>query len=263
MSLTAVMLLNLLAVLAVMGVAWLVHLWRGKVSVVDGFWGPGFAVVAWLTYLLTGGTLERGILLVALVSLWAVRLAAHVTRRNWGKPEDPRYADMRADRPEVFWIRSLVTVFGLQAVLVWILALPLQLGIAASAPPELTWLDLLGLLLWSFGFYWEAVGDEQLYRFKADPANKGRILDTGLWRYTRHPNYFGETVMWWAIFVVACQVPGGAWTGISPLLLTFLLLKVSGVTLTEKKMGERHSELAAYKQRVSPFFPRPPKERKR
>lgn len=262
MHLLLVLGLNFLAVLGVMSLAWLTHLWRGKVSVADGFWGPGFAVVAWLTFMITQGAPARGTLLVVLVSVWALRLAAHVVRRNWGKPEDPRYADMRAARPEGFWIRSLLTVFGLQAFLLWIIALPLQVGIASSVPSNLTWLDLFGLLLWIFGFYWEAVGDAQLHRFKADPANTGRILDTGLWRYSRHPNYFGETVMWWAIFCIVSQVSGGLWTIISPLLLTFLLLRVSGVSLTEKKMGERHPELEAYKKRVSPFFPRPPHKKR-
>jgi len=260
MSLFDLLLLNLLSAAAVMLLAWATHLLLGKASVVDAFWGPGFAVIAWLSLAFSPGNPARETLIAAVVSLWALRLAFHVTRRNWGKPEDPRYADMRAKHPETFWIRSLPTIFLLQAVIMWLVALPVQLGMRGPAAAGLTWLDWLGLCIWCFGFFWEAVGDEQLYRFKSNPANKGRILDTGLWRYTRHPNYFGETVMWWAVFLMACSAPGGWLSFPGPLLLTLLLLKVSGLSLTEKKMGQTHSDLDEYKRRVSAFIPWPPKE---
>jgi len=261
MNLAALLTINLAAAAAVMFLAWCVHLAGGKASVVDSFWGPGFVVLAWLSLAASHGNPSQQLLIALLVSIWGIRLAFHLTRRNLGKPEDPRYADMQAKHPDTFRTRSLLTVFLLQAALLWIIALPVQLGMRGPASGGLDVLDGLGALLWCVGFFFEAVGDEQLYRFKADPANKGKILDRGLWRYTRHPNYFGEALMWWGIFLMACSAPGGWWTFIGPLLLTFLLLKVSGVSLTERKMGQRHTELEEYKRRVSAFFPRPPRER--
>lgn len=261
MSLAALFAWNFAASMAVMIIAWCVHLLTGKASVVDSFWGPGFVVIAWLSFATSQGPLSQSLIIALLVTIWGVRLAFHLTRRNKGKPEDPRYADMRASHPDSFYLRSLLTVFLLQATVMWVVSLPVQVGMRGPASMGLGILDGLGILLWCAGFFFEAVGDEQLYRFKTDPANKGKILDRGLWRYTRHPNYFGETLMWWGIFLVASSSPSGWRTVIAPLLLTLLLLKVSGVSLTEKKMGEKHTELEEYKRRVSAFLPRPPKKR--
>lgn len=260
MSLSSLLFMNFIVAAMVMFVAWIVHLGLSKASVADSFWGPGFAVIAWTTWVCTQGHALRSALILTLVTIWALRLAWHITRRSRNKPEDPRYREMRFKHPQTFWIRSLGTVFLLQALLMWIISLPVQLGINSPTPQELTWVDWLGLIFWLAGFFFEAVGDAQLARFKANPANKGRILDTGLWAYTRHPNYFGETLMWWALFLIAAQVPGGLWSAIGPLVLTFLLLRVSGVRLTEATMGKSYSDLDRYKQRVSPFFPWPPKK---
>lgn len=260
MTLWNLLAVNGAAALLVMILAWVVHLATGKASVADSFWGPGFAVIAWLSYALGQGDPGRKTLMAVLVTVWALRLAIHITRRSLGKPEDPRYADMRAGHPGWFWLRSLPTVFLLQGAILWVVSLPMQLGMHGPAPAALTLLDWLGLLFWCLGFCFEVLGDEQLRRFKADPANRGKTLDRGLWAYTRHPNYFGETLMWWALFLMAVQVRGGLWSFAGPLLLTVLLLKVSGVRLTEKKMGETHSDLASYRRRVSPFFPWPPKQ---
>lgn len=262
MNLLNFLTVNLAAALVVMILAWLTHLLLGKASVADSFWGPGFGAIAWLSFVLGQGDATRKTCIAVLVFLWAIRLAFHVTRRNWGRVEDPRYTDMRARHPESFWIRSLPKVFLLQGLLLWVVSLPVQWGMRQPGPEALTFLDGLGICLWIFGFFWEAVGDEQLYRFKSNPDNRGKILDRGLWRYTRHPNYFGETVMWWALFLMALPVHGGWLTFIGPLLLTVLLLRVSGVRLTEKKMNSTYSELADYRRRVSPFFPLPPKDPK-
>jgi steroid 5-alpha reductase family enzyme len=260
MSIPVLLPITLAAAIVIMILAWAVHLRLGKASVVDAFWGPGFAVIAWLSFGLVQGPPARQTLLALLVTVWAVRLAFHVSRRNRGKPEDPRYAAMRAKHPETFWIRSLPLVFLLQAVIMWLVSLPVQIGMRGAVTESFGLLEWAGLLLWGFGFFWEAVGDEQLYRFKSKPENKGRILDRGLWRYTRHPNYFGETVMWWSLWIIACAAPGGWLSFIGPLLLTLLLLKVSGVSLTEQTMRRSHTDLDEYKRRVSPFLPRPPKE---
>jgi steroid 5-alpha reductase family enzyme len=258
MTLPLILFISLAVAAAVMTVAWAVHLYLGKASVADSFWGPGFAVIAWTTWILAPDPTLRSVLLLTLVTIWALRLAWHITRRSRNKPEDPRYREMRSKHPQTFWIRSLGTVFLLQAGLMWIVSLPVQLGIHSPVPHGLSWVDMLGLLLWLAGFFFEAVGDAQLARFKAEPANKGRILDTGLWAYTRHPNYFGETLMWWALFLIAVQVPGGLWSALGPLVLTFLLLRISGVRLTEATMDKSYSDLDRYKQQVSPFFPWPP-----
>ena len=260
MTLWSLLAANLSAALLLMILAWLVHLFAGKASVADAFWGPGFAVIAWLSLVLGQGDPGRKILITLLVTVWAVRLAVHITRRSLGKPEDRRYAAMRARHPQGFWLRSLPLVFLLQGALIWVVSLPVQLGIHKPGPGVFTWLDWLALLLWGLGFAFEVLGDEQLRRFKADPANQGKTLDLGLWAYTRHPNYFGETLMWWALFLMAVQVRGGLWSGVGPLLLTMLLLKVSGVKLTEKSMEQTHADLASYRRRVSPFFPWPPKQ---
>jgi steroid 5-alpha reductase family enzyme len=260
MSLTDLFLINLLAAALVMTAAWVVHLILGKASVVDSFWGPGFAVIAWVSLYSGQGDPSRKWMIAVLVTIWALRLAWHVTRRNWGEPEDHRYADMRAKYPDKFWVRSLFTVFLLQAAIMWVVSLPVQLGMHAPSPLGLGFWAGIGLMLWFFGFFWEAVGDEQLRRFKSDPENKGKVFDKGLWRYTRHPNYFGEMVMWWAIFLIAAGAPGAGWSAIGPLLLTVLLLKVSGVSLTDKKMSIRHPDFDDYKRRVSAFIPWPPKE---
>jgi steroid 5-alpha reductase family enzyme len=241
--------------------AWLVHLAQKKASVIDSFWGPGFAVIGWFSFYAGQGDPWRKALLAVLATIWAVRLCWHITARSIGEPEDRRYAAMRANHPRDFWIRSLFTVFLLQALIMWVVSLPLQLGMWAPSAKGLGWLDIVGLLLWLAGFFWEAVGDWQLTRFKADPANKGKILDYGLWRYTRHPNYFGESLMWWALFVIAASAPWGIWSFIGPLVITLSLLKVSGVTLTEKMMSEKHSDLNDYKKKTSAFFPLPPKEK--
>lgn len=259
MNILALLLINLGVAAAVMTLAWAVHLASGKASVADSFWGPGFAAIAVVTFGLTDGDPASKRLIAALVVIWAARLAWHVTSRNMGKPEDPRYADMRAKHPESFALRSLLTVFLLQAGVMWVVSLPIQLGMRAPASPGLGVLDWLGLGLWLFGFFWEAVGDEQLRRFKADPSNEGKVLDSGLWRYTRHPNYFGEACMWWALFLIACGADGGWWSFIGPLLLTILLLRFSGVALTEKKMEERHGDYAEYKRRTNAFLPGPPR----
>ncbi len=259
MNIFALLLINLGVAATVMALAWAVHLVYGKASVADSFWGPGFAAIAVVTFGLTEGDPASKRLITALVIVWAARLAWHVTRRNLGKPEDPRYADMRARHPESFALRSLLTVFLLQAGVMWVVSLPIQLGMRAPASPGLGVLDWLGLVLWLFGFFWEAVGDEQLRRFKAEPSNDGKVLDSGLWRYTRHPNYFGEACMWWALCLIACGADGGWWSFIGPLLLTILLLKFSGVALTEKKMAERHDDYAEYKRRTNAFFPGPPR----
>jgi steroid 5-alpha reductase family enzyme len=238
---------------------WLLSLALRDASIVDIFWGLGFVAIAVATFLWTndGSSARRG-LITALVSLWGLRLAAYLFWRNAGHGEDPRYVAMRRVWGARFWWISLFTVFAFQGVLMWIVSLPVQLGQVAAGGP-LGALDAVGTALFSIGFAFEAVGDCQLARFRADPANAGRVMDRGLWRYTRHPNYFGDFCVWWGIFAVALSTPHGVWSAIGPALMSFLLMRVSGVPLLERSIHKRRPDYVAYARRTSAFFPRPPR----
>jgi steroid 5-alpha reductase family enzyme len=253
---------NLAIVLACMLGLWLLSLPLRNVSIVDIFWGPGFGIVAIATLLLVDGYEPRQWLLTVITVVWALRLGIYLAIRNIGHGEDPRYAKWR-ERVEreggSFAVRSLFMVFGLQGLLMWFVSLPVQVGQAADESGPLGLLAWLGVALWLTGFLVEAVGDWQLSRFKADPANKGQVLDSGLWRYTRHPNYFGNACLWWGIWLVAADA-GVWWTVLSPIVMTFLLLKVSGVALLEKSMQETKPKYQDYVERTSAFFPLPPKK---
>ena len=251
-------LLGLGAALALMTLVWLASLPKRDASIIDAFWGPGFVLLAWW-YFSRGPQHGRPQLLVpVLVSLWGLRLGLFIARRNRGHGEDYRYAAMREKYGARFPGISLVIVFWLQAVLLWVIAMPL-LQVQQAAAPDFTWLDGLGLALFLIGFIFEAVGDFQMARFKADPANRGKVLDRGLWRYTRHPNYFGDATLWWGLSCFAFATPGSAWVAFSPILMTFLLLRVSGVALLEKGLSKTKPAYAEYVRRTSPFFPWWPK----
>jgi len=227
-------------------------------SIVDIAWGIGFISVAILTSFLEAGFAPRHVLVTALIFLWGTRLAAHIAIRNKGRGEDFRYAQWRKDWGMWFFIRSFFQIYMLQGFLLLIIAYPVML-INHSEEPGIKFLDILGLIIWLIGFFFEAVGDYQLSKFKRKAENKRKIMTQGLWRYTRHPNYFGEIAMWWGIFLIALSVKSG-WTAIvSPLVITFLLLRVSGITMLEKKyVGNK--EFEEYAKRTSAFFPWFPKK---
>jgi steroid 5-alpha reductase family enzyme len=240
---------------------WLLSLWKRNASIVDVYWGPGFVLIASLSVFVGDGAPARQMLLLVLTAAWGLRLGAHLLLRNWGKPEDRRYAVMRRHYGDRFGLVSLGTVFLLQAVLMWTVALPVQWGMLAPGPSGLTLLDLAGGCVWLVGFCFETVGDWQLVRFKSDPANEGRVMDRGLWRYTRHPNYFGDAVVWWGLFLIAASTPGVLWTIIGPIVMTTLLLRVSGVSLLERTIVHRRPEYRGYIERTSAFVPWPPSRR--
>ncbi len=227
-------------------------------SIVDMGWGAGFVLVAFYTLLAQGAFVERNILLVALVTIWGGRLAYYIVKRNWGKPEDFRYAKWRQEWGRLLIPRAFLQVFMLQGFLMLVVGYPIIL-VNAHPLPGLNWLDFIGLLVWVIGFIFESVGDKQMAEFKKDPANKGRIIDIGLWKYTRHPNYFGEATMWWGIFLIALSVPQGYTAIISPLTITLLLLFVSGVPLLERKYKD-NPEFQEYAKRTSKFIPWFPKK---
>jgi steroid 5-alpha reductase family enzyme len=239
-------------ILGVGVVAWMVSVAIRNVAFVDSLWSLFFLIAA-LTFALSVNWLgARGMLVTILVSIWAIRLSAYITARNWGQPEDYRYQAIRAKNEPGFAFKSLYIVFGLQGVLAWIIALPLLPAI--TSPGGIGTLEIVALALWIVGFIFEAGGDYQLSRFKADGGNRGRVLNSGLWRYTRHPNYFGDFCVWWAYYLFAVAA-GGWWTILSPLLMSFLLLKVSGVAMLEKTITRRRPGYADYIQRTNAFFP--------
>ena len=238
--------------------AWLLSLARRDASVVDIFWGLGFVIVAWTAFLVGDGYEGRKWLVTLMASAWGLRLTAYLFWRNWGKGEDFRYVRMRERYGARFPIISLFTVFGLQGVLMFVVSLPLQVA-QVSGPGTFTVADGLGLGVWAVGLCFETVGDLQLARFKSDPANAGKVMDQGLWRYTRHPNYFGDFLVWWGLFLVAASELGHSWVVVSPLLMSWLLIRVSGVALLERSLKRRRSGYEEYIARTSSFFPRPPR----
>lgn len=263
MTLPTLLLTNLAVILGCMVLLWLISLPLRNASIVDIFWGPGFAVVSLVTLLLVEDAGPRQWLLAAITSAWGLRLGIYLALRNIGHGEDPRYAAWRqrvTDAGGNYAVVSLPRVFVLQGVLIVFVSLPVQVGQLAPGGDTLGPLAYLGALAWLTGFLFEAIGDWQLRRFKAEPANRGKVMDRGLWRYTRHPNYFGNACLWWGIWLVACDGPGAVWTLVGPLLMTFFLLKVSGVSLLEKSLVETKPGYADYIRRTSAFLPRPPKD---
>lgn len=246
------------ALLVVAVAAWLVSLPLRNVSLVDSLWSLKFLLCAALYVAAQAAPSPRAWLVLVLVAVWAVRLAVHITWRNHGHGEDRRYQQIRRNNEPGFAFKSLYIVFGLQALLAWVISLPL-LAVATGTAP-LGWLDALGVLLWVVGFVFEAGGDWQLARFTANPANAGKVMDRGFWAWTRHPNYFGDACAWWGLGVLGVAA-GGWWSVPGPLLMTLLLLKVSGVSLLEKDIGERRPGYADYVRRTPAFLPRPPRPR--
>jgi len=248
---------GLIALGAIAGLAvatWLASLKKGDVSIVDGLW-PVFIWVGGLVYLCRAPPTPRGWTAMALLTIWALRLCIHITVRNHGEPEDRRYRKIRANNQPNFEWKSLYIVFLLQALLAWIVALPLMANRGASS---LGWLDAIAIALAVSGILFEALADRQLARFKAGNDTGDRVLDTGLWRYSRHPNYFGECCAWWGFGLLGLAA-GAWWSLASPILMTVLLLKVSGVTLLEVDIGERRPGYARYVRETSAFVPRRPK----
>lgn len=246
---------NLMAVGAMMLTGWFISLVDKNVTVVDTLWGLGFVLIAWLTYLMADGYGGRSLLLAVLITVWGLRLSGYLAWRNWGKKEDPRYGGWRQKSGGRFWLVSLFKVFLLQALFLWVISLVIQMGQTAFEPARLTGLDALGTVVWAGGFIIESVGDWQLAKFKADPRNNGKVMDRGLWAYTRHPNYFGEFLIWWGIFFVTLSTPGNWWTIISPIIVTAVLLKMTGIPLTEAALIERRPGYNSYIKRTSAFVP--------
>jgi steroid 5-alpha reductase family enzyme len=256
-AMTTTMAVSAAVLLALMLATWALSLALRDVSIVDVAWGLGFVAVAWIAFATGDGDSGRRALMAGLTTVWGLRLAAHIGRRKLrDRREDPRYAAMRDRHGERFWLVSLVLVFLLQGALIWAVSLPLQ---AASAQPDpLGVLDAVGVACWAVGVFFESVGDAQLARYKADPANRGQVMDRGLWRYTRHPNYFGDFMVWWGLYLIALSTGAVWWTVVSPLVMSVLLLRVSGKEHLERGMAQRPG-YADYMRRTSGFVPLPPR----
>ncbi|HSG79557.1 MAG TPA: DUF1295 domain-containing protein [Acidimicrobiia bacterium] len=262
-SLGEVLTTNAVVVAASMVGLWVLSLALRDASIVDIFWGAGFVVVAWVSHVTGDGPEARTLLLAILVSVWGLRLAGYLAWRNVGKGEDFRYRAMRKRHGSTWWIRSLAVVFVLQGLLMWIVSLPVQAAAVPSEPAALSLLTWPGIAIYAVGLFFETVGDVQLARFKADPGNAGAVMNRGLWRYTRHPNYFGDFMVWWGLYVVALGAAGTWWTIIGPVVMSTLLMRVSGKALLEKSLSKRREGYAEYVATTNGFFPGPPKRLER
>ena len=249
------------AIVVLMVATWLVSLALSDVSIVDPVWGLGFVVVAWVARVVADGhgvPLRQNVL-VALTTLWGLRLFVHLALRHRGGGEDFRYQRMRRKHGDAFRFTSLYRVFAFQGVMMFLVSMPVQVGQVPGHPAGLGALGYLGIAVWLVGIGFEAVGDVQLTRFRHDPATAGTVLDTGLWRYTRHPNYFGDACVWWGLFLIAAGTGVGALTVGSPVLMTVLLMRVSGVPMLEHSLRRRRAGYDDYIARTSSFIPRPPR----
>ena len=250
-----------LVILGYMTLIWILSLILKNSSIVDIFWGAGFVVANWVYFALTPeGFATRKWLLNALVTIWGSRLSIYILIRNWGQPEDYRYRKWREDAGSKWWWYSYFKVFLLQGFLMWIISTPLLAVQINPTPDVLTVVDYIAVVVWGIGFFFEAVGDWQLRRFKSKPENEGKVLNSGVWRYTRHPNYFGDATQWWGYYLLAAAA-GGWWTIFSPIIMTFFLLRVSGVAMLEKNLRETKPKYKEYIETTSAFVPWFPKEK--
>lgn len=236
--------------------AWLFSVVRRDVSIVDSLWSLMFLLAVTVYFGGSHVSGPRNFMVLLLLALWAIRLSVYITWRNHGQPEDLRYRAIRRNNQPHFWLKSLFIVFLFQGLLAWVICLPVVAAVSGQTTPGP--LDFAGVALWLIGMYFEVTGDYQLTRFRRSAGSQGKVLDTGLWKYTRHPNYFGEALVWWGFYLMAVSA-GAWWTIFAPLGMTFLLLRVSGVSLLEKDIADRRPAYRDYIQRTNAFIPGRPK----
>lgn len=255
---TAVLMAAVVAIACLMLATWSISLVRRDTSIVDVAWPLGFVLATWASRWVVGASGSGNWALLAMVTIWGLRLSFHLLRRNLKQGEDFRYRAMRERHGDSFAVRSLVTVFALQGALLFVVALPVTLGHRDTSASLSTWL-VLGMLVWAAGLWWEAVADAQLAAFKRDPRNAGQVLDTGLWQYTRHPNYFGDALVWWGLAIAGASQGAGVWAFGSAAIMTVLLVRVSGAAMLDRLLAERKPGYREYMQRTSGFIPLPPR----
>lgn len=245
-------------------VLWLASIPLRDVSIIDMFFALILLAITSVSYVISSGVAARKNLLLLLVGLWAIRITVHLVKRNWGHGEDPRYTKLRswsADERSFAWL-SLKKVFLLQGVVIWFVSLPVQVAQVYTTPATLGALAWLGTIVWAVGFFFESVADYQLARFRADKSNRGSVLQSGLWRYSRHPNYFGELCIWWGLFLIACENVIGVLTIVGPLAYSYLVINVTGQRTLDKKLAREKPAYQAYMDRTSGLIPMPPKRGK-
>jgi steroid 5-alpha reductase family enzyme len=248
-------------IMILMTILWIVSIFLKNVSIVDLFWGAGFVLTAGFYFISTEGNIQRKIVLLSLVTLWGIRLSGYLAWRNIGKGEDFRYREFRKKYGENrYWWISFFQTFLLQGILMWLISAPILGAMFYREQSFPGILDFAATLLWIIGFIFEAGGDIQLARFRSDPANKGRVLDTGFWKYTRHPNYFGDSAVWWG-YGLFCLSAGSYFPALGSILMTALIIKVSGVALLERSLSENKPQYKDYIERTSSFFPWFPKKK--
>jgi steroid 5-alpha reductase family enzyme len=252
-----ILFVSLLVAMSYMTFWFVISLILKRNDVADFAWGIGFFIVSLVPLVLTGPSV-RGILVMVLIFIWGVRLSSHVLARNRHKAEDPRYTEWRQKWGKWQILGSFLQVFLLQSIFLFLIVSPAVIIIANKGGAG-NFLDAVGILVWLVGFYFESTGDAQLKAFIVNPENKGKLMDKGLWHYTRHPNYFGEVMMWWGIWIIALSVPFGFYGIIGPLAITWLITMVSGIPLVEKSFADKPG-FAEYKRTTSVFFPLPPKQ---
>lgn len=253
---STVLLAAIVTIACLMLATWSVSLLRRDASIVDIVWGLGFVLVAWAAKFVTGASGAGNWLLLLMVTVWGLRLAAYLAKRNLGKGEDFRYKAMRRKHGERFAIVSLYTVFGLQGALMFLVSLPVTMG-QRDTSAGAGFVVFLGFVVWAIGIYFEAVGDAQLARFKRDPRNEGQIMDQGLWALTRHPNYFGDALVWWGLAIVGSSQGAGVWAFLGAGVMTVLLVRVSGAAMLDRLLAKRKPGYAEYMARTSGFIPMP------
>lgn len=249
---------NLFVLWLFLVILWAISLRIKDASIIDIFWGPACAFGGILTYFRMDGSAPRDLLLTVLISVWALRLAGYLAKRNLGHGEDLRYQKMRARNPENFALWSLVNIYLLQGLVAWFISLPVQIGQIGPDVP-IGPLVYVGLGIFVIGLSFETIGDWQLTQFKAKPENKGKLMTEGLWAWTRHPNYFGDSIIWAGLTLIALASPFGWTTLLSPIVMAYFLVNISGKALTEKHMEKKYTQWAAYAAKTSGFWPMPPK----
>jgi steroid 5-alpha reductase family enzyme len=254
---------NLVVAITAVLVLWLISIPLRDVSIIDMVFALIFGMIAAVSFFVGEGWETRKLLIALMLGIWGLRITVHLVRRNWGHGEDPRYTALRSwvEGDRAFYWLSLKKVFLLQGVVIWLASLPLQAGMAFSQPAALGWPAKAGIALWTLGFLFETVADHQLTRFRADPDNRGKVLSSGLWRYSRHPNYFGELCVWWGLFLVACDNPLGLLTVIGPLVYSHLVINVTGQRTLDKKLSREKPGYREYMETTSGLIPLPPKSR--